>query len=254
LRGRLHSNLSEPFLAVIVPAYNEEPRIIPTLQRLDEYFAQQNYSWSVTVVSDGSTDGTNDLVADFVVSHPQFQLKAYEPNRGKGYAVRTGMLEAQGERLLFADADMATPIEEIEKLLAAMNQGAQVAIGSRPLRDSKLVIRQPFYREWLGRAFNKVVQALAIKGIQDTQCGFKLFTAEAAQRVFTRCRLDGFSFDFEALLVAGDLGFQIVEVPIRWSHQEGSKVVLLRDGPRMLRDLVKLRMQGKKARLKKRAS
>jgi dolichyl-phosphate beta-glucosyltransferase len=254
MRGRLHSNLIEPFLAVIVPAYNEEPRIIPTLQRLDEYFSEQAYTWSVTVVSDGSTDGTNDLVAEFVASHPRFFFKAYEPNRGKGYAVRTGMLEAQGERLLFADADMATPIEEVEKLLAAMDDGAQVAIGSRPLRESNLVIRQPFYREWLGRMFNKVVQALAVKGIQDTQCGFKLFSGEAAQKVFRRCRLDGFSFDFEALLVARDLGYKIAEVPIRWSHQEGSKVVLMRDGPRMLRDLVALRIQGRKARLKNRAN
>jgi dolichyl-phosphate beta-glucosyltransferase len=124
-----------------------------------------------------------------------------------------------------------------------------VAIGSRPLRESRLEVRQPLYRELLGRTFNKAVQLLAIRGISDTQCGFKLFTAKAASEVFTRCRLDGFSFDFEALIVARDLGFRIDEVPIRWAHQEGSKVVLLRDGPRMLLDLVKLRMRGRKSRL-----
>ena len=245
--------MSEPYLAVIVPAYNEEPRIVPTLERLSEYFAAQDYTWTVTVVSDGSTDSTSELVADFAASHGEFALKAYEPNRGKGYAVRTGMLEAKGEVLLFMDADLATPIEEVEKLLAAYRTGVDIAIGSRPLRESRLEVRQPFYREWLGRAFNKAVQALAIRGISDTQCGFKLFTAKAAAEVFARCRLDGFSFDFEALIVARDLGFNIAEVPIRWAHQEGSKVVLLRDGPRMLLDLVKLRMRGKASRLGERA-
>jgi dolichyl-phosphate beta-glucosyltransferase len=241
--------LSEPFLAVVVPAYNEESRIVPTLERLAQYLGACHYTWSVTVVSDGSTDSTNDLVAEFASTHTEFALKAYEPNRGKGYAVRTGMLEAKGEVLLFMDADMATPIEELEKLLAAHRGGADVAIGSRPLRESRLEVRQPLYRELLGRTFNKAVQLLAIRGISDTQCGFKLFTAKAASEVFTRCRLDGFSFDFEALIVARDLGFRIDEVPIRWAHQEGSKVVLLRDGPRMLLDLVKLRMRGRKSRL-----
>lgn len=235
---------------MVVPAYNEEVRLPRTLARLDEYYRAQPYSWDVTVVSDGSTDGTEQIVEEFSKAHSGFRLLASQPNRGKGYVVRKGMLEATGDLVLFCDADLATPQEETEKLLDHVRQGAAVAIGSRPLAESKLEKRQPLYRELLGRAFNKAVQLLAIRGIDDTQCGFKLFTREAAQDVFRRCKLDGFSFDFEALMIARDLGYRIDEVPIRWSHQEGSKVVLLRDGPRMLRDLVKLRIKGRRSRIK----
>jgi dolichyl-phosphate beta-glucosyltransferase len=243
--------LSVPYLSVVVPAYNEEDRIRPTLERLAEYYGAQPYEWDVTVVSDGSTDGTDAIVAEFAQGHPQFRLLAYQPNRGKGCAVRKGMLEATGDIVLFCDADLATPQEETEKLLPHMEQGADVAIGSRPLKESSLEKRQPIHREMLGRLFNKLVQTLAIRGIDDTQCGFKMFRREVARDVFTRCKLDGFSFDFEALMIARDLGYRIDEVPIRWMHQEGSKVVLLRDGPKMLRDLVKLRLKGKRARLEK---
>lgn len=238
-----------PYLSVVVPAYNEEERLPRTLARLHEYYSAQNYSYEVIVVSDGSRDGTEKLVDEFAKAHPEFRNLAYSPNRGKGYAVRRGVEAANGELILFCDADLATPQEETEKLLEHIRQGAEVAIGSRPLRDSKLEIHQPFYREMLGRGFNKLVQLLAIRGIEDTQCGFKMFTRDAAKEIFRRCTLDGFSFDFEALMIAFDLGYRIDEVPIRWAHQEGSKVVLMRDGPRMLRDLAKLRMGGKRRRL-----
>ena len=249
LGGKIWVVLSVPHLSVVIPAYNEDERLPRTLARLHEYYSAQDYPFDVVVVSDGSRDRTADFVREFSVTHPHFSVVEYQPNRGKGYAVRKGMLEAQGDLVLFCDADLATPQEETEKLLAHINQGADVAIGSRPLRESKLEKRQPLYREMLGRLFNHAVQLLAIKGIDDTQCGFKLFTRGASQEVFSRCKLDGFSFDFEALMVARDLGYRIDEVPIRWSHQEGSKVVLLRDGPRMLRDLVRLRLKGRRARL-----
>lgn len=242
-----------PRLAVIIPAYNEETRIRPTLARVNEFLQAQPYSWRVVVVSDGSRDGTNQAVVDFAAGHPGFELLAYEPNHGKGYAVRRGMLEIEAEYLLFSDADLAAPIEEIDKLWKAVESGADIAIGSRPLKDSRLEIRQPWYREMLGRLFNKAVQVLAIKGIDDTQCGFKLFRLDVARDVFSRCKIDGFGFDFESLMIARDLGYRIAEVPIRWSHQEGSKVVLMRDGPRMLNDLIRLRLAGKKRRLEIRA-
>lgn len=241
--------MSEPSLAVVIPAYNEEARIVPTLERVRDYLAGQPYAWSVLLVSDGSSDRTADLGREFAERDPRFKVHHYAPNRGKGHAVRVGMLEADADLILFSDADLAAPIEEVEKLLAHMKEGAEVAIGSRPLKESRLEIRQPFYREFLGRAFNFAVQTLAIRGIKDTQCGFKLFTKKAARDIFSRCKMDGFSFDFEALMIARDLGYRIDEVPIRWRHQEGSKVVLMRDGPRMLRDLVKLRLRGRKARL-----
>ena len=247
--GKLPVDLSVPQLSVVVPAYNEEERLPRTLARLHEYYSGQGYTYEVIVVSDGSSDGTAELVREFSAQHPQFRVVDYRPNRGKGYAVRTGIEEATGELILFCDADLATPQEETEKLLDHMRQGADVAFGSRPLRDSKLEIHQPFYREMLGRFFNKLVQLMAVRGIEDTQCGFKMFTSKAAHEIFRRCTLDGFSFDFEALMIGRDLGYRMDEVPIRWAHQEGSKVVLLRDGPRMLRDLFKLRMGGKRKRL-----
>lgn len=238
------------FLAVVVPAYNEAGRILPTLARLEEYYQAQDYTWSVTVVSDGSTDGTEELVAGFCAKHPQFSLLSYKPNRGKGRAVRQGMLSAHGEILLFCDADLATPQEETAKLLPYM-QTHEIAIGSRPLRESRLERRQPRLRELVGRSANKVIQVLGVRGISDTQCGFKMFRHDAAREVFSRCKLDGFSFDFEAMMIARDLGYRIAEVPIRWSHQEGSKVVLWRDAPRALADLLRLRLMGKSGRLKK---
>ncbi|MBI1335313.1 MAG: glycosyltransferase family 2 protein [Armatimonadetes bacterium] len=240
-------------LEVVIPAYNEAERIGRTLERIREYYSEQSYSWRCTVVSDGSKDDTAKIVNEFCAQNPQFQFLDYAQNRGKGYAVRLGMLRAEASRVLFCDADLATPQEETEKLWKALDEGFDVAIGSRPLKDSNLEIRQPLYREVLGRAFNRAVQTLATKGIDDTQCGFKMFTQKAARDIFSRCSLDGFSFDFEALMIARDLDYKIAEVPIRWSHQEGSKVVIWRDGPRMLRDLVKLRMRGKKARMKLKA-
>lgn len=240
-----------PKLAVVIPAYNEEVRLGRTLERIRDYLTDQPYSWSVTVVSDGSTDRTEQIAGEFAAQDEHFAVIACRPNRGKGAAVREGMLEVEGELLLFSDADLAAPIEEVEKLLPAIEGGADVAIGSRPLKESRLEVRQPFYREWLGRASNMLVQALAVRGIRDTQCGFKLFKRDVARDVFSRCKLNGFSFDFEALMVARDLGYRVAEIPIRWAHQEGSKVVFWRDYPRALRDLIMLRLKGKAKRLKK---
>ena len=229
-------------LSVVIPAYNEETRIVSTLERVVAYLDTHWQPYEVLVVSDGSTDRTEALVQAFAQNHPQVRLLAYLLNRGKGHAVRYGMVRAQGRWVLFSDADLATPIEELEKLAHALESGVAIAIGSRPLRESQLIVRQPFYREWAGRAFNKVVQLLAVRGIHDTQCGFKLFTHEAVQAIFPLCRLGGFSFDFEVLFYAQRLGYPIAEVPVCWMHQEGSKVRLLRDGLRMLRDLVWLRL------------
>ena len=226
---------------------------MPTLERMAEYLSASNRDWYLTVVSDGSTDATERLVSEMAERAPAVRLIAYSPNRGKGCAVRTGILAAETDLILFSDADLATPVEELDKLEAAL-EGHDIAIGSRPLRESRLEVRQPIHREMLGRLFNLAVQALAVRGIHDTQCGFKLFRREAARDVFSRCTLDGFGFDFEALMIARDIGYRIAEVPVRWRHQEGSKVVLMRDGPRMIAELVMLRMRGKRRRLAMRAS
>ncbi|MBI1756342.1 MAG: glycosyltransferase family 2 protein [Fimbriimonas ginsengisoli] len=241
--------MSLPHLTVVVPAYNEASRLGPSLGRIAAYYRAQAYPWNVIVADDGSTDDTRRIATDFAKGNPEFTVLSYSPNRGKGCAVRTGMLAAEGDIVLFMDADLATPLEETGKLLPHLAEGAQGAIGSRPLRESRLERRQPKWREAIGRLANKLIQTFGVRGIQDTQCGFKMFTREAAHEIFRRSKLDGFSFDFEALMLARDLGYRIDEVPIRWAHQEGSKVVFWRDYPRALRDLVKLRLMGRKRRM-----
>ena len=244
--------MSADDLTVVIPAFNEASRIVPTLRRVNEYLSTQPCSWSVLVVSDGSDDGTDELVAELAASDPRFTLVCISPNQGKGRAVREGMLRASGDLLLMCDADLATPIEELEKLMPR-SRDFPVVIGSRPLKESRLEVRQPFHRELLGRSANLLIRAIGTRGIRDTQCGFKLFRGEAARDIFSRCKLNGFSFDVEVLMIARDLGYGVLEVPIRWAHQEGSKVSLWRDAPRALHDLVMLRVTGRARRVARRA-
>jgi len=228
------------YLSVIIPAYNEEDRLSETLLATVAFFqAKYGDDFEVLVVDDGSSDGTLRVAEDFIKNHPRTtQVLGYGGNRGKGYAVRYGMLRGAGEWKLFCDADLATPVEEYDVIRAAMEaEKAEIGIGSRPLKQSRLLVRQPLWRECLGRSFNKVVQ-LAVPGIDDTQCGFKIFSAGAAKEIFSQCILDKFAFDVESLYIARKLGYRISEVPIRWSHKEGSKVNMLRDGTKMLLDLV----------------
>lgn len=223
--------------------------MLQTLLRLQQYFSSQNYSWSVQIISDGSTDSTASICKNFSKKHPGFDFFEYRPNKGKGYAVRLGMLQADSEWILFSDADLAAPIEEIEKLFDFASKGFDVIIGSRPLKESQLLVHQPFYREFLGRVANKLIQLFAVRGIQDTQCGFKLFKGSAAKDIFSRCQINGFSFDIESLMIAKELGYSIAEIPIRWAHQEGSKVRVIPHYLFAFWDLILLRLQGKKKRL-----
>jgi dolichyl-phosphate beta-glucosyltransferase len=230
------------YLSVIIPAYNEEDRLLETLTATASFFNSkfpENYE--ILVVDDGSTDKTAQVANSFSQQNNQIvQVLNYGGNRGKGYAVRYGMLRGKGDWRLFCDADLSTPVEEFDVLVNAMSAtNAQIGIGSRPLKQSQLLVRQPLWREMLGRGFNKVVQ-LAVPGIDDTQCGFKLFSAAASQDIFSKCRLDGFAFDVESLYVARKIGYNIAEVPIRWAHKEGSKVNMLRDGIKSVMDLTKI--------------
>lgn len=238
--------MKEMFLSVIIPAFNEEARLPTTLTTTLEYLQKQFPSdFEIIVVDDGSTDGTARIFNEFRSHHLECKssILNYGGNRGKGFAVRYGMLRAAADWRLFCDADLATPVEEFEVVFGAMKaSGNQIGIGSRPLRESHLMVRQPWYREMLGRSFNKAVRVLGdVHGISDTQCGFKIFSAAAAEEVFSRCKLDGFAFDVEALYIAGKLGYGISEVPIRWSHKDGSKVDLFRDGFKMLADVLTIR-------------
>jgi dolichyl-phosphate beta-glucosyltransferase len=230
-----------PELSVIIPAFNEEKRLPGSLGRVLDYLRQQPFSAEVLVVDDGSRDTTAALVARLAEEDARVRLIQYGANRGKGYAVRYGMLQARGERVLMSDADLSTPIEELEKLSAALDGGADIAIGSRAMPGSYLAVHQPPLRELIGRSFNLVVRILAVPGIHDTQCGFKLFTRAAARDVFSLLTVDQWCFDVEALLVARKMGYRIRELPITWVNEENTKVNVLRDFARTVTDLMRIR-------------
>ena len=230
-------------LSVVVPAFDEQDRIEATLERTLGYLAEHRPSSEVIVVDDGSSDYTAARVEAVAARQPRLSLIRLPQNRGKGAAVRTGMLAARGEKLLFMDADLATPIEEIEKLEPPLVAGADVVIGSRGLRESDIRKRQPLPRELMGRTFNVIVRSLLLGGFKDTQCGFKLFTRAAAQDLFGNQILDGFAFDVEVLLLAKERGYDVREVPVVWYHAPNSKVSPVTDASRMFVDLLKLRVR-----------
>lgn len=228
-------------LSVVIPAFNEELRLERTLRDAEAYLSSRALLYEIVVVDDGSRDGTSGLVVRLSEEFPQIRLIRLPQNRGKGYAVRTGVVNAEGNLVLFADADGATPIEEIERLEAAIANGADVAIGSRALDDDGVQVAARWYRRLIGRTFHFLVRTLTVRGIADTQCGFKLFTAEAAEALFSRMRMNGFSFDVEVLLLAQRVGYDVHEKPVNWEHQPGSRVNLVVDSLRMARDLFIIR-------------
>jgi dolichyl-phosphate beta-glucosyltransferase len=230
-----------PDLSVVIPAFNEEKRLPATLHRVLAYFRHQPFAAEILVVDDGSRDATAACVARIAREDRRVRLLQYGANRGNGYAVRYGMLRGRGRLLLMCDADLSTPIEELAKLSAAVDGGADVAIGSRVLPGSDLAVRQPLVRELVGRSFNMVVRLLALPGIHDTQCGFKLFTRAAARDIVPVLTVDHWCFDVEALLVARKMGFRIQEVPITWVNEANTKVNVLRDLARTGLDLARLR-------------
>jgi len=230
-------------ISIVIPAFNEERRLPATLDAILDYLHGTDFTASeVLVVDDGSRDATSHVVQDYAGRHPEVRLLQNPGNRGKGYSVRHAMLEARGDWVLFSDADLSAPIAELDKLLAAARErGAQVAIGSRALDRSLINVHQSFFREYAGRIFNLCMRVVTGLGFWDTQCGFKLFDAQAAREIFRRQRLDGFSFDVEALFLAHKLGFRAIEVPVRWSHAEGTKVSMFADSLRMFSDLFRIR-------------
>ena len=230
-------------LSVIIPAYNEARRILPYLQAITAYLDRRGFSYEILVVDDGSQDDTAMLVERAGTQYSHVRLIRFSRNSGKGTAVRAGMQAAQGELQLFADADGATPIQELERLEAAMHTGADLAIGSRTLasRDSRYRVQARLHRTLLGNLFNRIVQRLGIPGINDTQCGFKLFRKSVAQDLFSVARIDGYGFDLELLYIAQRRGYRIAEVPINWTDQPGSKVRVLRDGFRTLGEMLAVR-------------
>ncbi|MDY7094645.1 MAG: dolichyl-phosphate beta-glucosyltransferase [Acidobacteriota bacterium] len=242
-----------PHLTVVVPMYNEARRLAGPLQRLRDFAAASPRPVELLFVDDGSTDGTAERVEEFLRSQEALEESSWrllrgEANRGKGHAVRRGMLAARGERILFTDVDLSTPLSDLPKLSGALESSVAVAIGSRALAQSEILRSQPLYRSLGGKGVNLFVRALAVPGVHDTQCGFKLFTRSAAQEIFRRARLDGFSFDIEALYLARSLGYRVAEIPVTWSDVPGSKVSPLADGLRLLGDLVRIRWWGLRGR------
>ncbi len=224
-------------LSIVIPAYNEEHRILHTLAEVKAFVSQSNKAIEVIVVDDGSQDSTARVVTEFATSFPALRLISLSQNRGKGAAVREGMLSAVGELVLFADADGSTPISEVLRLERALEStSCDVAIGSRALRSTETKVEALPGRKFVGRVFNFFVNVLAVPGIEDTQCGFKLFKRTAAQSIFKTQKFPRFSFDLEVLFKARKLGYKIIEVPVNWHHVTGSKVNVIRDGLNMLRD------------------
>jgi len=231
-----------------VPAYNEERRLGPTLERMRAFLKGRRYE--VLVVDDGSSDGTVALVRAMAKRWPALKLRPLGINQGKGAAVRHGVATARGKRILFSDADLSTPIEELPRLEAALKAGAAVAIGSRALDRARTSVHQPFYREAGGRVFNTVVQALTVPGIEDTQCGFKLFDGAAAKRLFVQQQVTRFGFDVEVLYLARKAGYKVAELPVRWVNSPETKVRPVRDGLRAFLDLALIRLYDLQGRYK----
>ena len=231
----------EPFLSIIIPAYNEETRLPRALESIATYAASKSFALEVLVVDDGSRDDTATAATRAAASWPAVRLLRNPGNRGKGYSVRHAMLEAAGRVALFTDADLATPIEEADQLLEALEAGHDVAIGSRALRPELIEVHQSRMREAVGKIFNLLVRMFTRLPFRDTQCGFKLFRREAARAVFGRQQIDGFGFDVEVLYLARKFGYRVAEVPVRWSHDQDTKVRMFSAGARMFADLWRIR-------------
>lgn len=234
--------MAAPHLSIVIPAYNEAARIGKALEEVRKYVASRPFASELLLVDDGSSDSTPDLFRQFQTLWPETHIFRNEVNRGKGFSVRRGMLAAQGDFILFTDADLSAPIEEAEKLLRALeSSGGDAAVGSRAL-DRKLIgVHQPWPREFAGRCFNFLVRVLTGLSIHDTQCGFKLFRRATTRKAFELQRVERFGFDPEVLFLVARLGGKIVEVPVRWNDNPATKIRFLRDSTRMLVDLVALR-------------
>lgn len=230
------------FISIIVPAYNESRRILPTLDKIDEYLRDRYGRFEIIVVNDGSKDNTAEVLSKVQKGNKILRVVGYEVNRGKGYAIRQGVHVTSGDVILISDADLSTPIEEVEKLFAYYDHGYDIVIGSRALKESDIVIRQPWWREFMGRTFNKVVRTLIGIDFMDTQCGFKLFRGEVGRKLFRKTIIDQFAYDVEILYLAKKEGFKIKEVPVKWINSPDSKVKPVRDSLKCLKDLIRIKL------------
>lgn len=231
--------MTAPLVSVVVPAYNEDNRLGRTLERITSYFRSRSIAFEVIVVSDGSTDETASVAR---AGGAAVKLVELPDNRGKGAAVRTGVLESRGQLVLFTDADLSTPIEQWVPVHEKLDEGFDVVVGSRALADSRIEVRQPWYRERMGKTFNWILRRVLPLELEDTQCGFKLFESTAAKRLFGASRIDGFAFDAEILFLAKRFGYRVGELPVPWFDSVPSRVHAVWHSAQMLKDLVRIRL------------
>ncbi len=233
--------MNQPPYSIVIPAFNEQARIGATLDRVMECVEARRWDAEVLVVNDGSRDDTAEIVSNYARRYPNLRLIENPGNRGKGYSVRSGILQSRGAIVMFTDADLSAPIEEAERLFAAIENGADVAIGSRWLDRSRQTLQQPIYRRFFGRCFNWLTRMVMNLPLADTQCGFKAFRQEAARTIFMRQRIERWGFDPEILYIALRLGMRVEEVAVTWGHDDRSRISYLKDGLKMLEDLVRVR-------------
>jgi dolichyl-phosphate beta-glucosyltransferase len=230
------------YLSIIIPAYNEEQRIKASLEAVYSYLNIQKFEYEVIVVDDGSSDNTKQhAIESLLYQSGRLRLIVNDNNKGKGFSIKRGILESKGELVLFSDADLSTPIQEIEKLIDAVSSGYDIAIASRSMKGACVKVHQPVYREFMGRFFNRIVQAFVLKGIIDTQCGFKLFKSTPAKEIARSMLIDGFSFDVEMLYIARQRGFSIKEVPVVWINSPASKVNFFKDSFNIFKDVLSIK-------------
>jgi dolichyl-phosphate beta-glucosyltransferase len=230
-------------LSVVVPCYNEEQRLPRTIEQIETFLDARGEDHEVVLVDDGSADGTRKVMEAAARANPSVRIEVLPHNRGKGRALAVGVEASRGDEILVTDADLSTPIEELEKLQAALRNGAGVAIASRALRDSRVEVSQPIYRVLMGKGFNLIVQAVLLPGIWDTQCGFKLFRADVAHAVFENLTTDGFAYDPEVLYRARRRGIKIAEIPVVWRNSAPTKVSPIRSSFDMLKHVIRLRLR-----------
>jgi dolichyl-phosphate beta-glucosyltransferase len=227
--------------SIVIPAYNESERLRATLDKILAHIQRRGWDAEIVVVNDGSTDETAQIVRGYALQNRAVRLLENPGNRGKGFSVRNGILHAHGQVILFSDADLSSPIEEADKLFAALDGGADVVMGSRWLRAELQTQRQPLYRQLFGRIFNLALRIILGLQYRDTQCGFKAFTRRAAHTIFPHQHVERWGFDPEILYLAQKFGFRIEEVPVRWAHREGTRINPVRDGIRMFGEMLKIR-------------
>ena len=230
-----------PVYSIVIPVYNEEHRIAGTLDKVLHCIRRRGWTAEVLIVNDGSRDRTAEIVARFAERNPEIRLLHNKENRGKGYSVRHGVLSATGDVVMFTDADLSAPLDEAERLFAALREGADMAIGSRWLEPQRQIQQQPFYRRFFGRCFNAITRLVMGLPFADTQCGFKAFSRPVAQTIFQLQRIERWGFDPELLFIALKRGYSVREVPVTWGHDERSQISYLKDGLKMLEEIAHIR-------------